>query len=724
MKKNGIVGNSIVQSEAVSEIIGVVLMISLVVIGVGIVSVIIVGQDTPIELPSLSMIPATDYTDLFLYHTGGDSLKRGEFLVRVDGVDYYTAFTDDIDIKDQGGATTGDWDSWDLGESLIIKDKANYNQILIISTLGGQGSIIAGSGEAVITSTSTATGTPTSTVTGTPTPTPGPVAGFTSNITSGFIPLSVSFTDSSTGTPTSWSWDFGDSGTSALQNPEHTYTSPGTYDVSLTVSNAEGSDTEIKAGYITVNAYVPVANFSADPTAGYAPLVVTFTDLSTGGPTSWSWDFGDGQNSTDQNPVHTYSSPGTYTVILNASNLYGSDEMEKTGYIVVNTSLTPAAWWKFDESSGSTAYDSSGNNNNGVIYGSVIRESAGACNGALYFDGTSTYVLVPDSNTLDAPAYLTYTAWLRPEPPEPSGFDNYTSLIDKGSNDVDNYELFVSRVGSTSEFTFETYAGYFRDYTTNAFTYDYNKWQHLAFVADTDAGTAKLYIDGVHVATMSGLPSYFETNSDSLTLGRQQYAGYPLYYRGLMDEVQLYTVALDDNQIRTIYELCTPPPIADFTQDQTFGTVPLTVTFTDLSTGGPTSWSWNFGDGGTSTVQNPSYTYNSVGTYDVTLTVSNAAGSSQKTVEDLILVISPPPPDAEFSGTPVDGSRPLTVSFTDLSTGTPTSWLWDFGDGGTSTDQNPNHVYTVRGRYTVSLTVTNAYGSDTETKTRYIRVRN
>ncbi len=723
MKKKGITGTDTDRNGAVSEIIGVVLMISLVVVGIAIVSVVIVGQDTPVEVPSLSMIPATDDTDLFLYHTGGDSLKRGEFIVRVDGLDYNP---DDIDIIDQGGNTESDWDSWDLGESLKIPDKSDYNQILIISTLGGQGSIIAGSGEAVITSTSTATGTPTSTATATPTatPGPGPVAGFTSNVTSGFVPLSVSFTDSSTGTPTSWLWDFGDSGTSALQNPEHTYTSPGIYNVSLTVSNAEGSDTETKAGYITVNAYVPVANFSADPTAGYAPLVVTFTDLSTGGPTSWSWDFGDGQNSTDQNPVHTYSSPGTYTVILNASNLYSSDEMEKTGYIVVNTSLTPAAWWKFDESSGSTAYDSSGNNNNGVIYGSVIRESAGACNGALYFDGTSTYVLVPDSDTLDAPNYLTYAAWLMPEPPEPSGYDNYTSLIDKGQEDVDNYEFFISRYGSTSEFTFETYSGYFRDYVTNSFDYEYDEWQHIAFVADTDAGTAKLYVNGEYAATLtSGLPSYLETNNNDLTIGRQQYAGYPFYYRGLMDEVRLYTVALDDNQIRTIYELCTPPPIADFTQDKTYGTVPLTVTFTDLSTGGPTSWLWNFGDGGTSTVHNPSYTYNNVGTYDVTLTVSNAAGSSQKTVEDLILVVSPPPPVAEFSGTPVDGSRPLTVYFTDLSTGTPTSWLWDFGDGGTSTDQNPTHVYTVRDRYTVSLTVTNAYGSDSITKNRYIRVR-
>ncbi|MBN2734281.1 MAG: PKD domain-containing protein [Methanomicrobiaceae archaeon] len=89
----------------------------------------------------------------------------------------------------------------------------------------------------------------------------------------------------------------------------------------------------------------------------------------------------------------------------------------------------------------------------------------------------------------------------------------------------------------------------------------------------------------------------------------------------------------------------------------------------------------------------------------------------------MITVSSPVPPVADFSGSPLDGNRPLSVTFTDLSTGTPTSWLWDFGDGGTSTLQNPVHVYSARGRYTVSLTVSNAYGNDIETKDRYVRVR-
>ena len=167
----------------------------------------------------------------------------------------------------------------------------------------------------------------------------------------------------------------------------------------------------------------------------------------------------------------------------------------------------------------------------------------------------------------------------------------------------------------------------------------------------------------------------------------------------------------------------TDPPVAGFTGSPTSGDAPLTVNFTDESTNSPTSWSWTFGDGGTSTAQNPSYEYTAAGTYTVELTVTNSAGSDTETKVDYITVTEPTnPPVAAFSGTPTSGEAPLTVSFTDESTNSPTSWSWTFGDGGTSTAQNPSYEYASAGTYTVELTVTNAYGSDTETKTDYITV--
>ena len=166
-----------------------------------------------------------------------------------------------------------------------------------------------------------------------------------------------------------------------------------------------------------------------------------------------------------------------------------------------------------------------------------------------------------------------------------------------------------------------------------------------------------------------------------------------------------------------------PPPVANFTGTPTSGLKPLNVQFTDTSTNTPTSWAWTFGDGGTSTVKNPSHVYANAGTYNVSLTATNVGGSDIETKTGYITVSNPPPPVANFSGTPTTGTAPLTVQFTDTSTNAPTSWAWTFGDGGTSTAKNPGHVYADPGTYNVSLTATNGGGSDSETKTGYITVQ-
>jgi PKD repeat protein len=163
-----------------------------------------------------------------------------------------------------------------------------------------------------------------------------------------------------------------------------------------------------------------------------------------------------------------------------------------------------------------------------------------------------------------------------------------------------------------------------------------------------------------------------------------------------------------------------PPPMAAFTGSPTSGTGSLTVNFTDQSTGHIRSWLWDFGDDGTSTSQNPSHTYTSPGRYTVSLTVTGAGGSDTETRTNYIYVYESPV--ADFTGAPTSGTSPLTVNFTDQSTGDVTSWSWNFGDDGTSTLQNPSHEYTAAGDYTVSLTVSGPGGSDTETKTNYISV--
>jgi PKD repeat protein len=165
-----------------------------------------------------------------------------------------------------------------------------------------------------------------------------------------------------------------------------------------------------------------------------------------------------------------------------------------------------------------------------------------------------------------------------------------------------------------------------------------------------------------------------------------------------------------------------PPPFSDFTGTPITGDAPLTVNFTDASTGSVDSWAWDFGDGGTSTAQNPSYTYTAAGTYTVALTVTGPGGSDTNTKADYINVTSlPPAPVADFTGSPITGDAPLTVAFTDQSTNA-TSWSWDFGDGFGSTLQNPTYTYNAAATYTVSLTAAGEGGSDSETKVDYITV--
>ncbi|MHC4535506.1 MAG: S8 family serine peptidase [Planctomycetota bacterium] len=221
-------------------------------------------------------------------------------------------------------------------------------------------------------------------------------------------------------------------------------------------------------------------------------------------------------------------------------------------------------------------------------------------------------------------------------------------------------------------------------------------------------------------------------------------------------DARTYTVSLtvtgqDDSDTETksrFIKLFSPSfPNADFTREPISISAPMTVQFTDTSTcpatlvnhvdgsiytttiesasyGGITTWTWDFGDGTTSNERNPAHTYQDTGVYTVSLNVVGPKGSDSKTREGYIELKMPSVPVANFTAKPRSGNGPLVVQFTDTSAGHISSRLWDFGDGTTSTVQNPIHTYMYRSNpdYTVSLTVTGMGGSDTETKTNYIHL--
>lgn len=149
------------------------------------------------------------------------------------------------------------------------------------------------------------------------------------------------------------------------------------------------------------------------------------------------------------------------------------------------------------------------------------------------------------------------------------------------------------------------------------------------------------------------------------------------------------------------------------------GYAPCEIIFTDASRNYPTSWYWDFGDNTSSTEQNPKHTYEKPGVYSLMLIVGNTAGFDTMIVADRVMITTAPPV-AKFSSDSIKGYAPLQINFTDQSQNSPTSWLWSFGDGSTSTEQHPNHTYAQTGTYTISLKVCNVTGCDSLVMVDYI----
>jgi PKD repeat protein len=501
----------------------------------------------------------------------------------------------------------------------------------------------------------------------------GPVADFTGLPQSGTVPLAVAFQDMSTGNPATWKWDFGDGGASTDRNPSHTYSKAGTYGVSLTVTNAFGSSTKTKASFITAGT-PPTADFTGLPKTGPVPLAVKFADASTGRPTSWAWDFGDGTTSSQQSPSHVYTKAGAYTVTLTVKNAYGSDTESKTGF--VNAGAALAAEFTADQRIGTAPL--------------TVRFTDLSAGGPTswfwnFGDGTTSSEQNPThvykvEGTYDVSLTVANSFGTDTEKKTGSGDDTciagMTGYIIVGRTPTADFS--ANPVSGASPL-----AVAFTDKSTGVTPMTY-QWTF------GDGGTSSA-INPTHTYTADGIYSVTLTVSNAF---------------GSDSETKEQLIRVGKG------------PVADFTGLPQSGQLPLAVAFTDMSTGDPTTWRWDFGDGVTSSERNPSHTYNRAGTYGVSLTVSNNFGRSTKVKAGFITTGMPP--TADFTSLSRAGSVPLAVKFTDASTGGPTSWAWEFGDGGKSSDRNPTHVYTKAGTYTVTLTVTNTYGSDSETKTGFV----
>jgi len=666
-------------------------------------------------------------------------------------------------------------------------------------------------------------------------------ADFSANPRSGEVPLTVQFTDLSIGNPTMWAWDFGDGATDMIAHPVHTYNAPGTYAVTLTASNQYTSDTITKTQFVTVSPKVIKADFSANPRTGEAPLTVQFTDLSTGNPTMWNWDFGDGniipaaENESEdvaceggrcpppqnniQNPVHTYRIPGTYAVTLTASNQYTSDTVTKTQFVTVSPKVIKADF-SADPRSGEAPLRvqftdlSTGNPTmwnwdfgDGNIIPAAENESEDvACEGGRcpppqnnvknpvhvyrvpgtyavtltasnqYTSDTVTktqFVTVSpkvikadfsaDPRSGEAPLRVQFTDLSTGNPTMWNwdfGDGNIIPAAENESEDVaceggrcpppqNNVKnpVHIYRVPGTYAVTLTASNQYTSDTVTKTQFVTVNDVSINAdFVGTPTNGYAPLTV--TFTDTSTGKPTMWAWDFGD---GTTDMVGNPVH---TYTQPGVYTVTLtassqygsSDTEVKQGYITVTANAIvADFDGNPRSGCAPLTVQFTDKSSDSPTMWNWDFGDGNIipaaenesedvaceggrcpppqNNVKNPVHVYRVPGTYAVTLTASNQYGATgTATKQAFITVESCPPVKADFDGNPRTGVPPLSVTFTDKSTGNPTMWAWDFGDGATDMIANPIHTYTKEGKYTVTLTASNKYGSDTVSKSEFISV--
>ncbi|TND08494.1 MAG: PKD domain-containing protein [Bacteroidetes bacterium] len=561
------------------------------------------------------------------------------------------------------------------------------------------------------------------------------------------------FTDLSVGS-TGWSWDFGEpssggNNVSSLQNPSHTYGAPGTYTVTLTATTLPCPS--VVTQIITVYP-LPTAAFTYGGSC--TSLTVNFTDNSTvtnpNTITGWNWNFGDpasGANNISnlQNPPHTFSAAGNYTVILTVTT---SDGCQSTINLPISVGAPPTALFATTPVCTNTPMQ-------------FTDQSTGA---SQYFWDFGT-IATNDTSNLQNPSY-TFTQ---------SGTFTVTLIASAGSGCSDTATLQVTvNPGpapafaapavcetSTTSFTDQsvvssgTITNWSWDFGVTSQTGDTSNLQNPTFVYPT-AGTYTVTLTVTsnngcqttmtQVVNVNPLPTAQFTNSPACSGAPMNFTDQSLVTSGNVTtwawdfgdgspvnntqnpshnygtSSSTYTVTLivgtSNGCTDTIAQTITlnPIPVALFVADTTQGCAPLCINFTDQSSvtpGSITGWTWDFGDGSVPNfTQNPQHCYLAPGTYDVTLTATTNQGCVA-TLNIPAYITAHPSPVASFSATPQTTTiLNTTVSFTDLSSGSPISWSWDFGDFATDNVQNPVHTYNpdLSYSYDVTLSIVNQYG--------------
>jgi gliding motility-associated-like protein len=588
-----------------------------------------------------------------------------------------------------------------------------------------------------------------------------PVAKFIPTNSSGCASLLVTFVPAPS-SATGWSWNFGGvppdvtpSGTSTQQTPTVFFNKPGVYTVTLIESNGSGNSLPYTQD-ITV-LVSPTVDFIGIDSAGCFPLHVNFQNFSTAGAgntiVSWAWDFGDGGavDSTNFNPSHIYTLPGSQAVFLSVKSSNGCPGNKvKPNYINIPNGVLP----DFSSSVTTSCKPPTAVNFTNLTSGGA----PGITYSWNFGDASPTSVLTNPSHNYIATGFFIATL---------------TATGSGGCIDSFFQKIKISGINVTS-----------------------------SFVAPDSvcAGTSVQFQNTSNPQPGSSFWKFGDGTSSNLPSPSKTYAGQGSYTITLINNYG----SCNDSANKLIQVFKPPTPNFSVVGNTLSCTPPLTVQFQDLSGGVITAWSWDFGDGTFSNVKNPMHTYNTYGRFNVKLVASNASGCSDSVTKNQVVqivkpfvkisnlpgfgcapytfspalvdtvvdgiasyawdfgngntynVANPPAqvygsgtfvvrltivsnggcsastvdtikvgtikPSPAFSAVPTSVCVGISVNFKDLSTGPPDQWLWEFGDGGISNLPNPSYTYAVPGTYSVKLIVYNQGCNDSVTQNNLITV--
>lgn len=582
-----------------------------------------------------------------------------------------------------------------------------------------------------------------------------PVASFGVSDSAGCQGLVVNFSDSSTGTVTGWQWDFGNGNTSTVQNPSAIYGTPGSYTITLIVDDGSNFDTLVKANCIVIHDN-PDGGFSGTNISGCVPLTVGFQDTTMSGSigiSNWVWDFGDGNSDTVANPTYTYSNPGVYTVSLlvtdsngctgsaftnnyvTASNnptvaftldtSFACDSPITASFSNTSSGVMPLSWsWDFGDGQTSTSQNPVHNYSTlGTFDVQLIVTDAYGCTDSLTQSSAmnigSPVAAWNGSDTLICQGQgITFS--------DVSTNGAVSRIFDMGDGNTNTSGSFVHTYAATGFFDVEMIA-------SNAFGCA-DTLLRTSFVEvlpvptadfttiDTASCTAPFNVQFTDAST--GAIAWDWDFGDGNTSTQQSplhtYTGFGLY------SVKLVVMNVDSCYDSITYNnlIDVAAPVANFTASLGGSTcLPRTVPFNDISTSADTivGWLWDFGDGNTSTQQNPTHIFTTTGNFTVQLIITTSGGCTD-TFTQGSTIGAQAPPNIEFGPGAFIACIGQPLTFADSSDTTVNAWTWQFGDLNSSGLQNPTHVYTDTGSYTVSLTGCYNGCCPTEVKTGYVTI--